>query len=109
MPLYAWPAGRLEDHNADPASHQVLLILQILIRREQQIVTTLLDSSDELTILQRAPAKLVCCGDLMIDQSALQRNWDTLIKDDLQAATLLAAYSKTASTCSRVTPGNQPR
>jgi hypothetical protein len=95
--------------DADPAPHELLLILQILIGRKQQIVTGLLGCRNEFPILQHAPVEFICRGNIVSGQSTSQGNGDALVKNDLQAATLRAAYSKTTSTCSRDTPGNHSK
>jgi hypothetical protein len=107
--LNARPTRRQKNYDAHPAVREILLILQILVSRKQQIVASLLGRHDKLPVIQGTPTELVCCRDLVATQSASQREGNPLIEDDLQAAKLRAAYANTISTCFRDTPGNHDR
>lgn len=106
------PTGGQQHHDGEAAAGEILLIAKILIGRDDGFETGGLGGAQEVTVLQIAPVSFVGRGDLVSGQETPKRRGCSLIEQDAhganQASTRLRwACAITASTCSRVTPGNQ--
>jgi len=107
-----------EDENGQPPANQILLRPQVLVRRDQQ-VKPCLGRSKKVSIGQAGPAQLECRRYRVTGERVPHRGWGALVENDSHAgldperiqatAKLRSACSSTASTCSRLTPGNQAR
>jgi len=103
--LNSRPTRRQEHGDRNSTNLQILLVLQILISRYENFKALKFGSCNNLPILQQTPAALM----RSFNDVSPEGNRNTLVKEDLQAATLRAAYSSTSSTCCRVTPGNHSK
>jgi hypothetical protein len=87
---------------------KVLLVFQILIRCYQEIETFGFGGPNQIPVAQCVPSLFEGRDDRVPVQPISQRGGRALIEKDSQAtARLRFACSRTASTCSFVTPGNQ--
>ena len=109
------PTGGWQNHDSNAVARQVLLILEILIGRYQNLESLLLGSAQQIAVLLRAPSFLKDSEDRVMREVSAQRNRRALIKENPHGSQrasgwrLRWACSSTASTCPRVTPGNQAR
>ena len=107
------PGGCLENENGNFPMCQVLLISKILICRYQNIISLAFGRFDKTSVCELGPA--IFCGGIHRGgmQKTPKRKRDPLVKKDFHAATgssrLAEAYSKTASTWPRPTPGNHSK
>src|SRR5690348_4421976 len=74
VPLYARPARLGEYRNGDTSSRQVLLVLEVLIRCDQDLVAGGLRPGKQLAVGQRVPAQIDYRRHIMLEVAA-QRDW----------------------------------
>ena len=105
-----WPRRGHQDHDAKANAAQVVLVTKTLVSRDQDFVAIEHRNCQQITIFQLVPSFLKDRVDFMLSERPAERGRRALVEQDLHAeawsSRLAAANSSTASTCSRVTPGN---
>jgi hypothetical protein len=80
---YARPARGTEYDNSYAARGQILLILQVHVRRHQHGKPGHFSRLQQLAIFERRPATFVCGGHIMLRQKLTKRRRCSLIEQDL--------------------------
>ncbi len=80
VPLDARPARLREYRNGDTSLRQILLVLEVLIRCDQDLETGGLRPSKQLAVRQRAPTEIDYCRHVMLEVAA-KRGWGSLIEE----------------------------
>src|ERR1051326_4712485 len=80
------PARRWQDENSDSPMRQILLILEILIRREEQLESGRFRSREQISLAHLRPSALVRGVDGMTNERVTKRNWRTLVGKDAHGA-----------------------
>ena len=78
--LQARPARGGKDHDGQVAVVEVLLVLEVLVRRDEHLKPCRLGRGDEFAILQAGPAALVRCFYNMTGKRMAQWGWRALVK-----------------------------
>ncbi len=84
--LDAWPTCGEENDDRQRASRQVLLVLEVRVRCDEDLELGSLCSGDELAVLQTGPATLVGCFNEVTDQCSTQRGGRALVEQDLHSS-----------------------
>jgi len=83
---------------------------EILVRRDQHLIAVEDGHREDVAVAEAIPTLLEHGVDFVVLEKTTQRNRRSLVEENLHAeawsSRLAAANSSTASTCSRVTPGN---
>ncbi len=104
------PTRRKQHHDGYGSLGKVLLILQVGVRGKEYFKAFQFRLANEVPVSERAPTPLESCLDLMVRQRLSQRDRGSLVEQYPHAtARLRVVCSNTASTCSRLTPGNHSR
>lgn len=77
------PAGREQDHDANGSVGQVLLVLEIPVRGQQNFEACLFSESDQLAVFQIRPSTLVGALNSMFRKFPAQRQGRPLVEEDL--------------------------
>ena len=81
----SWPTGREQNDDRQTPVSEILLILQILVCRYENLESGSFCSSDQFTVLKLRPSLFVRCDDLMIHQRFAQRGRRALIEEHLHS------------------------
>lgn len=84
--LNSWPIGCTDDNDSDVSRLQVLLILEVRIRGDQDVESVTLGSIEQFAVGQCGPAHLKCGGHVMLCQRQSQWNRNALIEEDAHYA-----------------------
>ncbi len=83
---------------------------KILVRRDQDLIAVEDGRREDVAVGEAIPSLFEHRVDFVAVENSSQRNRRSLVEENLHAeawsSRLAAANSSTASTCSRVTPGN---
>lgn len=82
------PVGGHQDHDGQTVSLQVLLVAEILVRRDQCRKALGFGGTQELAVLQRLPTVLERRDDVVTRKGVAQWDWRALIEQDLHARRL---------------------
>jgi hypothetical protein len=102
-------AGKFED--GDTSSGQVLLITDILIRRDEQIELSL-SLLEEVSVFETAPTLALSRGALVPGKKLVERPGDTLVQQNPHGAEANTAFCESSSSlvaASRETDGKHSR
>lgn len=84
--LDARPAGGGQHDNCDFATHEVLLISEILVSRDQNGKAVLFGLLQQFTVFQIVPAQLEGRGDLMGGEVFAKRDRSTLVEKNAHSS-----------------------
>jgi len=99
--------GQLED--GDFATGEILLVAQILVRRDKQVIV-FFGQAQQVPVFESAPAAPLRTGANMFREVPGQRPRNALVENDLHAANSAASdISSTWQAISRVTDGKHSR
>jgi len=105
-----WPRRGHQDHDAEANAAQVVLVTKTLVSRDQDFVAIEYRDCEQLAVFELVPSFFKDRVDFMLSERPAERSGRALVEQNLHAeawsSRLAAANSSTASTCSRVTPGN---
>lgn len=107
---FAEVIGGKDDKSQLPTG-EILLITKVLIRGNHHLII-LLRRGNQVAIAEPVPLPLASGGDFMAGPPSPQSPRNAMIEEYLHAASeklVRRAYSRTATTCSRVTPSNASR
>ncbi len=71
-----------EQNNCNATTCEILLILDVLVGRENYVESSLLRTSNQFAILQTAPAFLSCGPNLAVGKKGAQWNGSALIEEN---------------------------
>src|SRR6266545_1602903 len=105
---------RREDNHSQLSVHEVLLIPDILITREQQIESRLLSGVEQGAVFQSLPSQFIRSHHFVSSQEPSEWGRGVGIEKDLHATAAgcsreLLAKARTSCTCSGLTDGNHSR
>lgn len=107
-----WPTGRRQDEDTNPARRQILLVLEVLIGRDQQGKIGVFGACSNSPFFSRAQPRLnavsTSCPVKNV-RSGTGVPWSKRMRNYAAATALRAACASTARTWSSVTPGNHSR
>ena len=112
MELNTGPRRSQQDDDCQFPVYEVLLMAEILIRRDQELVAVFLRAVEQLPVAQARPASFEGRVNLVPPQVPAEGCRRTLVEQDPQAADTCRSrrsWSRTLSACQRSTPGNQSR
>lgn len=105
-----WPRRGHQDHDAKANAAQVVLVTKTLVSRDQDFVAIEHRDCEQLAVFELVSSFFKDRFNLMLSERPAEWGGCSLVEQDLHAeawkSRLAAANSSTASTCSRVTPGN---
>src|SRR5688500_10139541 len=104
MRLHAWPRRAQENDNGNPATGQILLMLEVLVGCDPHFEPRCFCRSQQRSILNLRPTPAAARFNRMSRQMSLQWERNALVEQDLHGDAVrrsLAAWSSACFACSR--------